>query len=327
MSAAERFARLPTAAKLLLILTAVLLPIGIAMALIGEIGMRSANRAIAGQAFDHARITARAVESLIARNALALRVTANAALASGPAGACERMRNALAIAPGVAQQFRAGGARRRAFVHHWRDRRHGHARASRAGRHHRPDLAAWRCCRRPHGRHRRNGDGRHPARRNPRCRAPFGHVAIRSCGCKTGSGASTSSSRCPAPGTCRSRDWPIAGDGFVARIGIPERPIAADRPAAPGAAAADVDRRGPDRLADRQPLADPPAAHARSRDHRLSARRDRSASCPATSGRRWRSRRCAMPSFARSIGSTCPNSSRATRSKGSAGWCARSTTG
>ena len=105
MSAADRFARLPTAAKLLLILTAVLLPIGVALALIGEAGMRSANRAIAGQAFDHARITARSVESLIARNALALRVTANAALASGPAGACERMRTALAIAPGVAQRF------------------------------------------------------------------------------------------------------------------------------------------------------------------------------------------------------------------------------
>ena len=105
MSASERFAGLPTAAKLLLILTAVLLPIGIALAMIGEGGMRSANRAIAGQAYDKAQITARSVESLIARNALALRVTANSALASGPQGACERMRSALAIAPGVAQRF------------------------------------------------------------------------------------------------------------------------------------------------------------------------------------------------------------------------------
>lgn len=109
MSAGERFTRLPTAAKLLFILTAVLLPIGVALALIGEGGMRSANRAIAGQAFDHARITSRSVESLVARNALALRVTANAALASGPAGACERMRNALSIAPGVSQQFEIEG--------------------------------------------------------------------------------------------------------------------------------------------------------------------------------------------------------------------------
>ena len=105
MSASEWFARLPTAAKLLLILTVVLLPIGIALALLGESGMRSANRAIAGQAEDRARIAARSVESLIARNALALRVAANAALAPGPSGACERMRDALAIAPAVAQQF------------------------------------------------------------------------------------------------------------------------------------------------------------------------------------------------------------------------------
>ena len=105
MSASDRFARLPTAAKLLLILTAVLLPIGIALAIIGEAGMRSANRAIAGQAQERAVITARAVESLIARNALALRVTANAALAPGQQGSCERMRDALAISPGVAQQF------------------------------------------------------------------------------------------------------------------------------------------------------------------------------------------------------------------------------
>ena len=105
MSTADRFARLPTAAKLLLILTAILLPIGIALALIGEAGMRSANQAITGQAQDRARATARSVESLIARNALALRVTANAALATGPSGACDRMRNALAVAPGVAQRF------------------------------------------------------------------------------------------------------------------------------------------------------------------------------------------------------------------------------
>jgi two-component sensor histidine kinase len=105
MSASERFARLPTAAKLLLILTAVLLPIGIALALLGESEMRSANRAIAGQAEDRARIAAQSVEGLVARNALALRIAANAALAPGPNGACERMRAALAIAPAVAQQF------------------------------------------------------------------------------------------------------------------------------------------------------------------------------------------------------------------------------
>ena len=49
MTIAERFARLPTAAKLLLILTAVLLPIGLALAWIGENGIRQAKVALEGR--------------------------------------------------------------------------------------------------------------------------------------------------------------------------------------------------------------------------------------------------------------------------------------
>ncbi len=105
MTAGERFSRLPTAAKLFLILTLVLLPFGLALAVIGESGIRAANAAIVGQSDDRARITSRAVESLIARNALALRVAANAALAQRSGNPCERMRNALAIVPAVAQNF------------------------------------------------------------------------------------------------------------------------------------------------------------------------------------------------------------------------------
>ena len=105
MTFGERFSRLPTAAKLFLILTVVLLPFGLALALLGESGIRSANAAIVGQSEDRARISSRAVESLIARNALALRVAANAALAQSSGDPCERMRNALAIVPAVAQNF------------------------------------------------------------------------------------------------------------------------------------------------------------------------------------------------------------------------------
>src|SRR5689334_23055159 len=102
---AERFARLPTAAKLLLILTAVLLPIGIALAWIGNNGIHQANSAMEGRAEDQARAAATGIESLVARNALALRVATNAALAVGPSGACDRARRALAIVPAVAQSF------------------------------------------------------------------------------------------------------------------------------------------------------------------------------------------------------------------------------
>jgi two-component sensor histidine kinase len=105
VSAGERFERLPTAAKLLLILTAVLLPIGIALAWIGESGIRQANVALKGRAEDQSRSAADAIEGLIARNALALRVSASGALSTGPSGACDRAVRSLSIAPGVTQNF------------------------------------------------------------------------------------------------------------------------------------------------------------------------------------------------------------------------------
>jgi two-component sensor histidine kinase len=106
MSGSERFARLPTGAKLLLILTAVLLPIGIALTWIGETGIRQANSALQGRAQDQARAAAGAIESLIARNALAVRIAANGALAEGAnRDPCERARKSLAVAPAVAQSF------------------------------------------------------------------------------------------------------------------------------------------------------------------------------------------------------------------------------
>jgi two-component sensor histidine kinase len=106
MSLAERFARLPTAAKLLLILTAAILPIGIALTWIGETGIRQANSTLKGRNDDQSRLAAGSIESLIARNALALRIAANGALARGPAdGTCDRIRNSLAIAPAVSQSF------------------------------------------------------------------------------------------------------------------------------------------------------------------------------------------------------------------------------
>src|SRR3954454_9942891 len=105
MTVWERFARLPTAAKLLLILTAVLLPIGIALAAVGEIGIRQADAVLQARNQDQSRAAANAIESLVARNALALRVAANGALVDGAAGACDRAVRSLAIAPGVAQNF------------------------------------------------------------------------------------------------------------------------------------------------------------------------------------------------------------------------------
>jgi two-component sensor histidine kinase len=104
-TAAERFAALPTAAKLLLILSAALLPIGAALVWLAETDIRRADRASQEITENQARSTAQAIESLIARNALALRIAANGAFTGGPAGACERAQRSLTVAPAVARRF------------------------------------------------------------------------------------------------------------------------------------------------------------------------------------------------------------------------------
>jgi hypothetical protein len=76
-TAAERFARLSTPAKLLLILTAALLPIGFGLGWVAYQGIHEANAALQAQSNDKARTAARAIESLVARNALALRIASN----------------------------------------------------------------------------------------------------------------------------------------------------------------------------------------------------------------------------------------------------------
>ena len=105
MRMAERFTRLPTAAKLLLILTAVLLPIGIALASIGNSGIRQANAALEGRNEDQSRAASLAIESLIARNALALRVAAAGALRNPGRDLCAETAQALATAPAITRQF------------------------------------------------------------------------------------------------------------------------------------------------------------------------------------------------------------------------------
>jgi two-component system, sensor histidine kinase PdtaS len=103
-TAADRFARLSTTAKLLLILTAVLLPIGFGLGLVAYNGIREANAALKTQSDERARVAARGVESLIARNALALRIASNGRMSRG-SEACERAQQALTISPAVAQRF------------------------------------------------------------------------------------------------------------------------------------------------------------------------------------------------------------------------------
>ncbi len=100
-----RFQRLPTPVKLLLLLSLALLPIGAMLVWSAVTSVRDARQALTARADAEAMVTSRTVESLIARNALALRVAANAVLRDPAASDCEEMQRTLAIAPAVAQPF------------------------------------------------------------------------------------------------------------------------------------------------------------------------------------------------------------------------------
>jgi two-component sensor histidine kinase len=102
--ARRRFAGLSTAAKLLLILSAVILPIGLGLVLIANEGIRDANDLLRSQAQEESRMSARGVESLIARNAMALRVAANGRIGTG-ADPCARVERSLSVTPAVARHF------------------------------------------------------------------------------------------------------------------------------------------------------------------------------------------------------------------------------
>ncbi len=102
--AGRRFAELSTAAKLLLILSAVILPIGLGLVLIASEGLRDANALLRSQAQEESRLSARGIESLIARNAMALRVAANGSIGTGPEP-CARVQRSLSVTPAVARRF------------------------------------------------------------------------------------------------------------------------------------------------------------------------------------------------------------------------------
>ena len=93
------------AAKLLVMLTALLLPIGIALSLIASAGIRDANDVLRQRSGNEARAAARAVESLVARDALALRIAAAGALANPNGDPCDKTLKALATAPAISRSF------------------------------------------------------------------------------------------------------------------------------------------------------------------------------------------------------------------------------
>ena len=83
-----------------------MLPIGIALTWVGESGIQEANAALR-RSHPETRSARRlaSIESLIARNALALRIAANGRIDDARGDTCDRVRKSLAIAPAVAQTF------------------------------------------------------------------------------------------------------------------------------------------------------------------------------------------------------------------------------
>lgn len=99
------FHRLSTPAKLLLTMSAALLPVGGALIASSVAGIQEANQALRESAAHDAGLVSDALDGLIARNALALRLAANAALKQPSVNACDEARRTLSIAPGVARSL------------------------------------------------------------------------------------------------------------------------------------------------------------------------------------------------------------------------------
>src|SRR5215217_7849479 len=95
----------PTGTKLLLILSAALLPLGLALAWAARDSLHDANSANRAAAEEQGRAVASAIESLIARNTLALRVAANSAFRDQPTNPCDAAVRSLALTPAIANRF------------------------------------------------------------------------------------------------------------------------------------------------------------------------------------------------------------------------------
>ena len=99
------FGRLSTTTKLLIILSAAILPLGLVLVWAATTSINRANQALVISAEDRSRSTSRAVESLLARNVLALRVAATGALRDSAGDPCPLARQSLSSSVGVARTF------------------------------------------------------------------------------------------------------------------------------------------------------------------------------------------------------------------------------
>jgi two-component sensor histidine kinase len=101
--------RLSTAGRLLLVLSVVMLPLGGLLMWSALRNLDNAGAAITSAAEERAQLSARTLESLVSRTALALRIAATGALSAPGADPCAQAAATLAIAPRIARQFQIEG--------------------------------------------------------------------------------------------------------------------------------------------------------------------------------------------------------------------------
>lgn len=94
-----------TGAKLIILLSLALFPLGLALAWTARSALADSNAAVLEDSYQDSTIATRAVETLITRNGLALRIAANGALRSDPSKPCEAIARSLALTPAVASRF------------------------------------------------------------------------------------------------------------------------------------------------------------------------------------------------------------------------------
>ncbi|URD62288.1 hypothetical protein M8312_07270 [Sphingomonas sp. KRR8] len=99
------FRRLPTPGKLLIILSAAILPLGLVLVWAATTSINRANQALISETETRSRGASRAVESLLSRNVLALRIAATAALRTPGDDACALAKRSLSVSPNVAGSF------------------------------------------------------------------------------------------------------------------------------------------------------------------------------------------------------------------------------
>ncbi|MFC7536618.1 sensor histidine kinase [Sphingomonas sp. GCM10030256] len=112
MSSVRRwFDRLPTTGKLMVILSAAVLPLGLVLIWAATSGINQANSVLVARANDQGRAAARAVESLVGRNALALRIAGSGALRQAGDNPCDYVAQSLAVSSAVSDSFLLQDAR------------------------------------------------------------------------------------------------------------------------------------------------------------------------------------------------------------------------